>query len=138
MQGCYQIKPSSTQLLLLLIFSTTSVAILFFHLEPSLFKYAALVLIVLLTAIESRCLIRQQLIKLRVDTGNDSIEFRIGEQTYFYRKYKVYQTRWFAILKVIDNSESRTLILNSDRFESTRNYHQLRFLLRKLEQRSVT
>jgi hypothetical protein len=82
---------------------------------------------------ESRCLIQQEIIKLRLDSGDRSIEFRQGKQPYFYTKYKVYQTRWFAILKLVDTDKSRTLILNSDCFNSIQAYQQLRYQLCKME-----
>jgi hypothetical protein len=58
---------------------------------------------------------------------------RQGKQPYFYTKYKVYQTRWFAILKLVDTDKSRTLILNSDCFNSIQAYQQLRYQLCKME-----
>ena len=92
-------------------------------------------LVFLLAIHESRCLIQQGIIKLRVDPVTASIELEQGGQPYFYRKYKVYQTRWFAILKLIDEVKPRILILIPDRFNSKQSYRQLRYLLRRMESR---
>lgn len=47
-------------------------------------------------------------------------------QPYFYRKYKVYACRWFAILRLVDQPESRSLLLISDRFKTEKEYRDLR------------
>jgi hypothetical protein len=82
-------------------------------------------------------LIRQEIIKLRLDPNSEAVELEQGGQPYFYSKNKVYQTRWFAILKLVNEQKSRTLILNPDRFKSIQCYRQMRYLLRKMEQRDV-
>ena len=92
-------------------------------------------LVFLLAIHESRCLIQQGIIKLRVDPVTASIELEQGGQPYFYRKYKVHPTRWFAILKLIDEVKPRILILIPDRFNSKQSYRQLRYLLRRMESR---
>jgi hypothetical protein len=95
---------------------------------------SALAVICLLAIGESRGLIQRGKIKLHLDPDNKSIEYKQGEQPYFYRKYKVHQTRWFAILRLIDTDKTRTLILNPDCFSSLESYRQLRYQLRKMEQ----
>jgi hypothetical protein len=98
---------------------------------------SALAVICLLAIGESRGLIQRGKIKLHLDPDNKSIEYKQGEQPYFYRKYKVHQTRWFAILKLVDIDKSRTLILNPDCFNSLQAYQQLRYQLRKMEPADV-
>lgn len=99
--------------------------------------WAALALVFLLLVSESRCLIQQEIIYLRLDPGMNSIGFKQGKQPYFYPKYKVYQTRWFAILKLVDKDKSRALILNPDCFNSIQTYRRLRYMLRKMEHHRV-
>ena len=108
-----------------------------FYMEPGLLKLGTLALVLLLAITESRYLIRQEIIKLRLDSKGEVIEFEQGGQPYFYSKNKVYQTRWFAILKLFNEHKSRTLILNPDRFKSIQSYRQLRYLLRKMERRNA-
>lgn len=98
---------------------------------------SALAAVCLLAVYESRCLIQQDIIKLGLDPGAKLIEFKQGKQPYIYSKYKVYQTRWFAILKLVDTDKTRTLILNPDCFKSLQIYQQLRYQLRKMEQVDV-
>ena len=137
MQQTYEIRPSSSQHFFLLVTHGLAAAAIYIYLEPTWLKLAALAAVCLLTLCESRCLIQQENIKLRLDPGDKSIEYRQGKQPYFYRKYKVYPTRWFAILKLVDADKSRTLILNPDCFNSLESYRQLRFQLRQMEQASV-
>ncbi len=129
MQEYYEIKPSKSQLAFLLVgHGLVAVAIIFY--QPSgLLKLGALALVALLAVHESRCLIRQEIIKLRFDSSAASVELEQGGQPYFYSKNKVYATRWFAILKLINERNSRTLILNPDRFNSIHCYRSLRYRL---------
>jgi hypothetical protein len=133
LQEYYEIRPSAAQRNFLLTGHGLAAVAIYFYLEPALLMLAALAAVCLLAIYESRCLIQQEIIKLRIDPGDKSIEFRQGKQPYFYTKYKVYQTRWFAILKLVNANKSRTLILNSDCFNSVQAYRQLRYQLRKME-----
>ena len=133
----YEIHSSKSQLVVLLVSHGLAAATIFFYLQPLFLKMAALAFVLLLTIFESRCLIRQEIINLRLNQGDASIEFEQGGQPYFYSKNKVYQTRWFAILKLDEEEKSRTLILNPDRFNSIQSYQRLRYSLRKMEHRNV-
>ena len=137
MQKQFEIQPSKSQLALLLAGHGMVAASIFYYLEPGLLKLSTLALVLLLALTESRYLIRQQIIKLRLDSKHAVIELEQDGQPYFYSKNKVYQTRWFAILKLINEQKSRTLILNPDRFKSIHIYRQMRYLLRKMEQHNV-
>jgi len=137
LQEYYQIRPSAAQRNFLLSSHGLAAAAIYFYLEPATLMLPALAAVSLLAIYESRCLIQQEIIKLRLDPAAKSIEFEQGQQPYFYSKYKVYQTRWFAILKLVDADKSRTLILNSDCFDSLQAYQQLRYQLRKMEQASA-
>ena len=95
---------------------------------------SALAAVCLPAVYQSRCLIQQEIIKLGLDPNSKLIEFKQGKQPYIYSKYKVYQTRWFAILKLVDTDRTRNLILNPDCFKSLEKYRQLRYQLRKMEQ----
>jgi len=138
LQQYYEIRPSSSQRIFLLLSHGLVAAAIYFYLEPTLLKLAALAAVCLLALCESRWLIQQEIIKLRLDPDAKSIEYNQGQQPYFYSKYKVYQTRWFAILKLIDANKSRTLILNPDCLNSPERYQQLRYQLRKMERTSAT
>lgn len=118
--------------MLLAAHGLVAVAIIFYQ-QPGLLKLSALALVLLLAVHESKSLIRQEIIKLRFDSKDASIELQQGGQPYFYRKNKVYQTRWFAILKLVNKQKSRTLILFPDRFHSIQCYRSLRYRLRQRE-----
>jgi hypothetical protein len=137
LQNYYEIRPSKSQLVCLLAGHGLVAVVIIFYLDPELLKLSALALVLLLTVTESSYLIRQGIIKLRLDSKSEAIEFEQGGQPYFYSKNKVYQTRWFAILKLVNEQNSRTLILNPDRFKSIQSYRQMRYLLRKMERRNV-
>ena len=133
MHEYYEIRPSKTQLVFLLVSHALLALAIIFYLQPGLLKLSGLALMLLLAIRESRCLIRQEIIKLRLDPVGASIELEQGGQPYFYSKNKVYQARWFAILKLINEQQSRTLILNPDRFDSIHCYRRLRYRLRQME-----
>lgn len=95
---------------------------------------AAVSLIALLAWREAGRMLRQGTASLMLDASRASIALEQGGQPYFYVKYKVYATRWFAILKLIDKRKTRTLILHPERFDSIQSYRQLRFALTRLEQ----
>ena len=137
MQQYYEIRPSKSQLFFLLTSQALVAVAIYFYLEPALLKLAALAAVSLLALGESRWLIQQEIIKLGLNPVDKSIEFKQAQQPYFYCKYKVYQTRWFAILKLVDADKPRTLILNPDCFCSLQAYQQLRYQLRKMEQASA-
>lgn len=133
MHEYYEIRPSKRQLVFLLLSHALLALAIIFYLQPGLLKLASLALVLLFAIRESRSLIRQEIIKLRLDTVGASVELEQGGQPYFYSKNKVYQARWFAILKLINEQQSRTLILIPDRFDSIQSYRRLRYRLRQME-----
>jgi hypothetical protein len=133
LQEYYELRPSKLQLAIVLASHGLAGAAIIFYQQPGLLKISGLLLVLLLAWRESRSLIRQGNIKLRVDSRSAEIELVQGGQPYFYSKNKVYHTRWFAILKLIDKRNCRTLILNPDRFNSIQSYRHLRYRLRKME-----
>ena len=133
MQRYHQLKPSRIQLGIVLFAHFAVLPVIYFYVAPVLLKWSAISGLVIYAAIEYRRLIQQGNIRLRMLPGRACIELQQGRQPYFYFKYKVYQTRWFAILKLIDTQNSRTLILNSDCFASIENYRRCRYDLRRLE-----
>ena len=133
MQDYYQVSPSRTQLILLLAAHLTGAITIYFYLSPAFLKWPALIALALAAFVESRRLIQHDIIRLRINLARASVEVQQRGQPYFYCKYKVYQTRWFAILKLIDQQASETLILNSDSFTSNDCYRRFRFDLRQLE-----
>ena len=46
-----------------------------------------------------------------------------------YSRFSIYSCRWFAILSVPENLLSRNILLTKDRFTSTSEYFDLRFML---------
>jgi len=133
----YEIRPSTSQLILLLASYALTGMVIFFYIEPTWFKFNALALMVLLVIYESKRLIQQGIIIIRLHRRDESIELNYDGQSYFFNKNKVYQTRWFAILKLMNEHNTRILILNPDRFKSIEIYRRLRFYLRKLESADV-
>jgi hypothetical protein len=129
----FEIRPSRTQLALLTAAHLLLAIAVAAYVEPAGIKCPGIALILLLGIRETRQEIRLGKFLLHCDRRIPGIALQRGEQPYFYFKYKVYATRWFAILKVTENDKCRTLILNPDRFESASSYHRLRYLLRRPE-----
>jgi len=137
LQYYYQLVTSRTQLLINLAAHFLAAVTIFFLVIPALLKWSGMAAMVLSAQRGYRHLIRHDIIRLRVDLARQGVLLEQAGQPYFYRKYKVYQTRWFAILELIDQPVSRTLILNSDCFQSVECYRRLRFDLRQLERSNV-
>ena len=137
MQYYYQLVTSRTQLLINLAAHFLAAVTIFFLVIPALLKWSGMAAMVLSAQRGYRHLIRHDIIRLRVDLARQGVLLEQAGQPYFYRKYKVYQTRWFAILKLVDQHTDRTLILNSDCFQSVECYRRLRFDLRQLERSNV-
>lgn len=133
MQHYYELVISRTQLLINLAAHFIGAATIFFFMAPMLLKWSGIAAMALSAHSGYRHLIQHDIIRLRVDPARQMIELQQAGQPYFYRKYKVYQTRWFAILRLIDQHTDRTIILNSDCFQSVEYYRRLRFDLRRLE-----
>ena len=133
MRENFEIRPSRNLLVLVLSSHGLTGLVIFFYLEPGLLKLSACALVLLLAIHESKRLFQQEIINLALDPRSAEIEVRQGGQPYFYSKYKVYATRWFAILKLVDDLETRTLILNPERFESEQCYRRLRYFLQRTE-----
>jgi hypothetical protein len=137
LQHYYQLVTSRAQILISLAAHFIAAATIFFFVVPALLKWSGIAAMALSAQHGYRHLIQHDIIRLRVDTERQMIELQQAGQPYFYRKYKVYQTRWFAILKLVDQHTDRTLILNSDCFQSVECYRRLRFDLRQLERSNV-
>ncbi len=133
MHRFYEVVPSRTQSLITLAAHFIAASTIFFFVDSWLLKTAGMAGVALAALCGYRRLIRQDIIRLRIDPVRQLVEFQQSGQPYFYRKYKVYQSRWFAILKLVDQQTGRVLILNSDCFNSVENYRRLRFDLRLLE-----
>lgn len=133
MQEYFEIHPSRLQSNLLFAAHLALALLLAVYVEPLAFKLCAVVLVVLLGWREFSLGSARESLLLHYDPRAALIAVQHGEQPYFYSKYKVYGTRWFAILKLDDNCENRTLILNSERFDSEQSYRRLRYLLARVE-----
>jgi hypothetical protein len=133
MQHYYKVGTSKSQLIFLLAVHLLGIFTIYFYLTPLFFKCSVIAGLGLSAIVEYRHLIRHDIMRLRVNKARASIEILRDGQPYFYCKYKVYQTRWFAILKLIDEQASETLILNSDSFTSNDCYRRFRFDLRQMD-----
>jgi hypothetical protein len=133
MQHYYEVGTSKSQLIFLLAIHLLGVLTIYFYLTPVFLKFFAMAGLGLSAIVEYRHLIQHDIMQLRVNKARASIEILRGGEPYFYCKYKVYQTRWFAILKLIDEQASETLILNSDSFTSNDCYRRFRFDLRQMD-----
>lgn len=129
MQQYYRIHRSRRLTALAIGVHLLIAAMLAAYAEPWPLKAAAVILVLLLGLREAARLLRQPVISLRLDPAAASILLEQSGQPHFHAKYKVYATRWFAILKLIDETRSRTLILHSERFDSDLLYRQLRYAL---------
>ena len=91
-----------------------------------------LALLLLLTILEIRLLARQQSLRLCLDSKRNRVQLEQGDKPQIYDKYKVYTTRWFAILHLLDSRNNRSLLLNSDRFKSSETYQDFRFYILRM------
>lgn len=134
MQEYFEIKPSRAQLVLLVAAHCLLAAAVAVYVESLTLKLPAMLLLGLLGLHESLRLARQRRLLLHCNPRTAEIALQCGDQSHFYAKNKVYATRWFAILKLVNDDDYRTLILDPDRFDSAASYHRLRYLLCRLEQ----
>jgi hypothetical protein len=133
----FEIRASQNQCIFLLISYSLAVVAIYFCLQPGLLLAVVLALIFLVAICETKSLIRQEIISLHVNQRDASIELEQAGQSYFYDKYKIYHARWFAILELMNERGTRTLILNSDCFVSDDSYRRLRHLLSRAGSRRV-
>lgn len=138
MHQYHRIYRSRIQLGMVLCAHLAVLPVIYFYWTPALLKWAGIAALALSASIEYRHLIRQGNMRLRIIQPGAGIELRQHGQPYFYFKYKVYQTRWFAILKLIDTRTHRTLILSSDCFASIDCYRRCRYDLRRLDKSDAT
>jgi hypothetical protein len=133
MHEYHEVRASRSLLITLATGHVVAALTIYFCFPAGLLKWSSLAALCLYTTSEYRRLIQHGIIRLRVNPGRATIEFELRGQPYFYRKYKVYETRWFAILKLIDSQQNRTLILTPDSFSSLQSYRRLRHQIRRLE-----
>ena len=106
-------------------------------LDPAWLGGLAAMLCLLFALHQYREVSREPRAVLTLDRRRCKIALERAGQPYFFSKYKVYPTRWFAILKLEDTQQNRTLFLRPDRFTSLRSYQDCRFALRQMETRHV-
>jgi len=134
LQQRFEIHPSYSQLRLTLAGHALIAVAIGSYVEPFALGVGGMLLVGLLALHEARRQLQLGIIYLKFNVSASSIELEQCGQPYFYGKYKVYATRWFAILKLIDKQKTRTLILNSDRCNSIQSYRQLRYALQQIDQ----
>jgi len=132
----FRIKPSRSQPVFLVCLYGLTLVIAFIYIDSRLSLPILLGLIFLFAIIEIRNWRRQQSFQLELNPEADSIEFEQAGKAQIYNKYKVYTSRWFAILQLFDIQENRNLLLNSDRFTSVQAYQDFRFLIQKMDRES--
>jgi len=133
LQEYFEIHPSRAQLVRLIAGHCLLAFGAALYIEPALLKLGAILLVGLLGFHEASRLAGQPRLLLHCNPRTAQIALQCGEQPYFFTKYKVYATRWFAILKLVNKDTNMTLMLNPDRFDSVDSYHRLRYQLRRLE-----
>lgn len=133
MQEYFEIRPSRAQLVLLIAGHCLLAYAVALYVEPLSMKLGAVLAIGLLGFREASALLGQGRLLLHCNPRSAQIALQCGEQSYFFAKYKVYATRWFAILKLVNKDKNMTLMLNPDRFDSVESYRRLRYQLRRLE-----
>ena len=132
----FEIRASQHQArFLIFMYSLSGIAVIAYA-EPGLLRLAILGLLVLLAALELGSLRRQDSIRLGLNPGTSLIELEREGVPQIYDKYKVYTTRWFAILQLQNEHNNRSLLLNSDRFDSDEDYQDFRFVIQKMERAS--
>lgn len=134
MQQRFEIHPSNSQLRLTLAGHALIAMAINSYVEPMALGIGGILLVGLLALHETRRQLNPGIIYLKFNPSAFSIELEQHGQPYFFDKYKVYATRWFAILKLIDKQKTRTLILNPDRCNSIQSYRQLRYALQQIDQ----
>lgn len=129
----YEIHPSNSQAILLLLLLALAAITALICIDSKLLSLIYLGAVLLLTVTEIRHTRQAEVMRLILNIGDESIILEQGGQPYFYVKYKVYPTRWFAILKLFDQQKTKTLILNPERFKSPQAYRSCRYRLLELE-----
>ena len=129
----FLLTESVLQIQLLVLCHLIGAILLLYFLDPVWMGLLAVVLVALLTQRDCAALRRQHGEILSIDEARSLISLGDREQPYFYAKYKVYACRWFAILKLVDKHQPRTLILNFDSVDNPQNYRKLRRALLALE-----
>ena len=129
----FKLGVSRLQLAAVLAIYALAVLMVAAYLEASLLKYSLLCLLLLLAWRESRIIRHARDLKLALNMQAKTILLEEGGQPYFFSKYKVYPTRWFAILSLVDQRFHRTICLDPQRFQSAASYRHCRFLLRQME-----
>ena len=129
----YLIHASRLEAGLYLGLSIASALVLAAYIELDLYGVSAVVLLLLFGAQRYLALTREPELRLQLFGGSGQVALQQCGQTHFYMKYKVYPTRWFAILKLIDSGYSRTLFLNPARFDSDADWRNCRREIARLE-----
>ncbi len=129
----YRLTESPTQVHLLLLAHAIASLLLWYHVDPGWMGLTSVTLVGLLAIRDCAAVRRQNGEILSIDEARALISLEGSEQPYFYAKYKVYACRWFAILKLVDQHQPRTLILNFDSVENAQDYRRLRHTLLALE-----
>ena len=132
MQRYFELRRSQTELIAVHSLLLLAIVIALIYLDSGLVQSIYLLAVLLLAIGEYRSFQQTPSQFLVVTKNRCGLVLDQSEQPYFFRKYKVYRCRWFAILKLTDRHMNRTEILFPDRFKSLRAYQECRFLLTRL------
>ncbi len=116
-----------------MLFYLCCALVVFVWLESAWLGGCAASLCGLFALYDARAWLRARECLLTLDAQGSRIALEQAGQPYFFTKYKVYPTRWFAILKLNDSRKTRTILLTPNRFDSPQRYHDCRFTLRQME-----
>lgn len=134
MRQCFDIQASAAQSVFIYLLSALCFVGVILVIDSIWMLILFLALLLLLTLRETRRLANQESLRLCLDERRKTIQLEQGGQPQIYKKYKVYTTRWFAILHLFDKPDNRSLLLNSDRFKSSEVYQDFRFGILRMAQ----
>ncbi len=134
MQRSFEIQNSISQLLMLLQLIAVSLACALFYLSLGWQQTCYVVALLLLFVAEIQNHRNSKKRQLLIDLRSGKVSLLLGKKSQIYDKYKVYDSRWFAILRVMAKDQNQTLILTADCFPSIAEYCACRFCLRQLGQ----
>ena len=131
----YLIRPSRLEAWSFVVIAIAGGIILLTHVVIDLYAVSAILLVWLLGIHNFHRLMSAPDLQMRLYPARGRMVLESRGQTHFYDKYKVYPARWFAILKLIDTGNNRTLFLNPARFESDSDWRGFRRELSRMEDR---
>jgi len=132
----YDIVGSKSLFLLLVVCYTLALGSVLFYVSSPGLLVALVILGWLLFFRENRRISAHQNIALLLNASKSSVEIRENGESQQYRKFRLYTSRWFAILQLFEDGKNRSLLLTKDRFYSLAAYQQFRFSIMQMRNNS--